>query len=228
MDPLALRGTQADIVPFRVHLIEWGRTHFRNFPWRSNRNPYNLLIAEILLHRTQAKQVVDIYIDFINHYPDPQALSKAVPEELNALVQPLGLFWRSSLIRELADDLINRFQGAVPQTKKDLLSLPGVGDYIASSVLCFAYGRPEAIIDTNVMRVVTRVFGIPFRDSLRRNRRFKEFVQSLIDTKNPRSYNFAILDLANLVCLPKRPKCETCPLRILCNYWYDKNTASFT
>lgn len=209
---------KVDVDIFREKLITWGHENFRNFPWRETSNPYQLLIAESLLHRTQAKQVVEVYKDFIRNYPDVQSLALADRDELEGALYSLGLFWRIDLIMDMAHDLVEQFDGQVPDDMEDLLSLPGVGPYIASSVRCFAFNYPDAIIDTNVMRSITRVFSIPFRDSLRRNRKFMTLAERLVDPANPRSYNYAILDLANQVCKPKIPYCTECPLMYMCQY----------
>lgn len=207
-----------DPEPYRQRLILWGEDHFRDFPWRQTRDPYHLLIAELLLHRTQARQVVEIYRRFIARYPDLASLRQATFADLRQELYSLGLNWRIALILHLAADLHHRFDGRIPLDRDDLLSLPGVGDYIASSLRCFSAGLPDAIIDTNVMRVITRLFAIPFRDSLRRNRQFRELTWRLVDPHRPRDYNFALLDLANLVCKPGLPDCLLCPLNDICCY----------
>lgn len=204
---------------YRSALISWGQTHFRDFPWRHTSDPYHVLLAEILLHRTQAKQVVEIYLMFVTRYPSISALNTASYEELAILLKPLGLYWRINLIVLMAEELVNRFEATVPEDRDDLLSLPGVGDYIASSVRCFAFDKPDAIIDTNVVRVITRLLGISHKDSLRRKRSFQELAQSLIDPDNPQAYNYAILDLANLVCRPRIPNCQICLLQDSCKFY---------
>jgi A/G-specific adenine glycosylase len=206
------------IILFRSLLLEWAPSGFRPFAWRFTLDPYCILMAETLLHRTQAKQVEPVYLRFIDTFPDIQALHSADREDLRGLLYPLGLFWRTELIKLLADELIDKFGGEIPEDKAALLSLPGVGDYIASSVRCFAFGQPDAIIDTNMMRVITRVFGIPFKDSLRRNRAFRALASRLVDPLKPVVYNFAILDLANQICTPRSPDCPACPLLNICMY----------
>ena len=206
------------LATFRSELIRWGNENYRSFPWRSTDNPYYLLIAETLLHRTQATQVIEIYNNFIIKYPDPESLSGANKEDLKTDLFSLGLHWRIDLIQDMAIVLMEEYDGKIPEEKDDLMSLPGVGPYITSSVRCFAYGYPDAIIDTNVMRVLTRVLDISFRDSLRRNRQFIELAQEFVDPEYPREYNFAILDLANIMCKPKSPDCTHCPLNARCLY----------
>ena len=127
-------------------------------------------MAEVMLHRTQAPQVALVYSRFQTQYPTIPALARATKQELHALLYPLGLKWRTELIYEMTSVLINRFDGKVPREKDDLLSLPGVSQYIAGAVRCFAWNLPESLIDTNTVRIVGRLFGLAVKDSSRRNR----------------------------------------------------------
>lgn len=125
----------------------------------------------------------------------------------------MSLRWRIDLIYEMAGDLMERFDGQVPREKTDLLSLPGVSEYIAGAVRCFAWNLPEPLIDTNTVRVVGRLFGLEIKDSSRRNRRFRELITALVNPGEPREYNYALLDLADQVCKKKRPPvCGRCPV----------------
>lgn len=202
-----------DNVAFRVALIAWGREHFRSFPWRLTEDPYCILMAEVMLHRTQASQVVPVYERFIERYPEVSTLAGATKEELHQVLYSLGLHWRIDLIHEMTDQLMERFVGHVPRGKSDLLSLPGVSHYIAGAVRCFAWNLPEPLLDTNTVRVMGRLFGLETKDSSRRSQRFRELAAALVDRDEPRAYNYAILDLADEVCMKKQPPvCERCPV----------------
>jgi A/G-specific adenine glycosylase len=204
-------------VAFRKALTSWGQEHFRSFPWRLTDDPYCILIAEIMLHRTQAPQVVSVYKQFVVRYPDIYSLAQAEKETLHQVLYSLGLRWRIDLIHAMAAELMNCFGGQVPCEKASLLSLPGVSDYIASAVRCFAWNLSEPLIDTNVVRVIGRLFGLETRDSSRRNQRFKQLSTALVDPKEPRLYNYALLDLADQICMKKRsPLCQQCPVAVHC------------
>lgn len=208
-----------DVLAFRNMLITWGQEHFRTFSWRLTKDPYYILMAEVMLHRTQVSQVVPIYEHFIHRYPNVHALALAKREELHDMLYSLGLRWRIELIYLMAAELLNRFGGQIPRERADLLSLPGVSDYIASAVRCFAWNMPELIIDTNVMRVVSRLFGLEVKDSSRRNQHFRRLADALVDPKEPRRYSYALLDLADQVCTKKQlPDCIRCPVRNFCVY----------
>jgi A/G-specific adenine glycosylase len=206
-----------DVVTFRRMLIVWGQEHFRPFPWRLTKDPYRILMAEVMLHRTQAPQVLLVYKSFIEHFADIPSLAQATAEELHQSLYSLGLRWRIDLIHKMAVDLMTRFEGQIPREKPLLLSLPGVSEYIASAVRCFAWGQPEPLIDTNTVRVIGRLFGLETRDSSRRNRRFRELISLLVDPCSPQAYNYALLDLADQVCTKKRPPdCAVCPVQSHC------------
>jgi A/G-specific adenine glycosylase len=214
-----------DAALFQKSLIDWGRNNFRAFPWRFIDDPYCVLIAEVMLHRTQAIQVVPVYERFIENYPDEATLSRASREELVDALSSLGLRWRAELVYEMAVMLRERFDGQVPHEKAELLSLPGVSDYIAGAVRCFALNLPDPIVDTNTVRVTGRLFGLEIKDSSRRNRLFKDLIVALVDPNEPRAYNFALLDLAAIVCTKaKPPKCLECPVRQYCSYGLNSST----
>jgi A/G-specific adenine glycosylase len=172
-----------------------------------------------MLHRTQALQVLPVYSRFVERYPDATSLAQASVEDLHEQLFSLGLRWRTGLIHAMAAEIRDRFDGRIPKEKDDLLSLPGVSEYIASAVRCFAWNLPEPIIDTNTVRVVGRLFGLEIKDSSRRNRRFRELISALVDPENPRAYNYALLDHAHLICHKRRaPECTRCPVQTHCLY----------
>lgn len=204
---------------FRKTLRLWGQQNYRLFPWRQSNNPYHILIAEVLLHRTQAPQVVPVYWRFIEQYPDINSVALASNADLYNALYSLGLRWRIDLIHQMSDEIIRRFNGKIPYEKADLLSLPGVSEYIAGAVRCFAWNLPESLIDTNTVRVIGRIFGLEIKDSSRRNRQFRDLISVLVDPVEPAAYNYALLDLAERVCMKRRqPGCSICPIQKFCVY----------
>lgn len=176
-------------------------------------------MAEIMLHRTQVVQVVPIFQSFLERYPDLSSLAKAGSVDLQAALLSLGLHWRIGLIFEMTQQIKERFDLQIPREKADLLSLPGVSEYIAGSVRCFAWNIPEPIIDTNTVRITGRLFGLEIKDSSRRNSKFRDSIAAMVDRDHPREYNYALLDLAHLICLKKQaPLCQECPVQIFCYY----------
>ena len=211
--------TESQIAALRDALLAWGQAHFRPFPWRQTTDPYRILIAEILLHRTQVRQMQPVYERFIQRFPDTPSLAKASRETLQQELYSLGLHWRIDLLYEMAQELQSRFQGHIPKTRDDLLSLPGVSAYIAGAVRCFAWNYPEVLMDTNTVRITGRLLGRAVKDSSRRSKRFRQALQALLDPDEPRRFNYALLDLAHLVCLKRgQPRCKVCPLHTWCHF----------
>lgn len=199
-------------------LISWWQTHHREFPWRRNRTPYKILIAEILLHRTQASQVAPVFATFLQNYPDLRRLSSASAADLHQLLDPLGLRWRTDLLLKMVKILSAKYGGKIPSDRIELESLPGVGHYIAAAVRCFAFGLPEPILDTNTVRVVGRLFGVKITDGSRRSKKFKDLYEQIMERERPPEFNFAMLDLASLICKPAKPLCHVCPLMNMCEF----------
>ena len=219
MKSLAIPLSSSEIQQVRQNLISWGEKHFRPFPWRLTTDPYRILVAEILLHRTQVKQMKPVYESFIARYPDIHTLAQADKESLYEALYSLGLRWRVDLLYEMAQRIEQDFGGHIPHSKKDLLTLPGVSEYIAGAVRCFAWNEPEVLMDTNTVRVTGRLLGWEVKDSSRRSKRFQKALAALLDPEEPRAFNYALLDLAHLVCLKRKPPhCNTCPLLSWCHF----------
>lgn len=203
----------------RGDLLQWWSHSSRHFPWRETRDPYRVLIAETLLHRTRADQVVLIYERFIQLFPNVVALAHSTPEELTIQFYSSGLRWRWKLLHSMAVTLKERFGGEIPDDFRILISLPGISHYIASAVRCFAFGYPDVILDTNTVRVAGRLLGVPITDSSRRSRLFREILEALIDKAHPREFNFALIDFAASICRSKTPLHQECCLNQYCIFY---------
>jgi len=199
-------------------LLRWYRGNGRDFVWRRKSDPYQILIAEIMLQRTKASQVEPVYIDLLKKFPNPQKLNQASEKEIGEYFGRLGLLWRTVLVKRLARELADRFEGEVPDNRKRLLSLPAVGEYMADAVLSFAYGKDIAVVDANVCRIIARVFGIRSRSEARRDRKFRKMAQELLPLGRAKEFNWAMIDFAALICTPRNPKCGTCPMNESCFY----------
>jgi len=203
----------------RSDLLQWWCYAKRSFPWRETRDPYKMLVAEVLLHRTRANQVVTLYESFLQRFPDVESLAQSTPEELRTLFHSGGLPWRWKLLHSMAVVLKEKFQGKIPDDFEILVSLPGISQYIASSVRCFAFGHPDAILDTNTVRVTGRLLGLAISDSSRRSQLFRDILQSLIYPDNARDFNFALIDFAATICMAKSPLHHKCPFRGYCRFY---------
>lgn len=193
----------------------------RDFPWRTTRDPYAILVAEKLLQQTAAREaVVLVYKYLLSAYPTPQDLAKAKHTDLLEVIKPLGFHFRAKELITLAATILEQFDGTVPHTLRDLKSLPGVGEYIARAVLSFAFDEDYAIVDTNVARWLHRVLGVkrPLPSNPARNRQILSFATALLPPGQSRDFNLAVLDLCSQVCLAKHPLCGSCPLQDICAY----------
>lgn len=199
-------------------LLAWYKENGRNYVWRHKSDPYEILIAEIMLQRTKADQVEPVYISFLEQFPTPEELNRASEEEIGTYFRKLGLLWRTALLKRFAEELLNKFGGRIPESRNRLLSLPAVGEYMADAVLSFAFGKDVAVVDANVCRIIGRVFGLKARGEARRDRRFRRVAQQMLPAGRAKEFNWAMIDFAALVCRPHDPKCSTCPLSKFCTY----------
>ena len=208
---------------FQKYLLDWWSVNKRHFDWRYTSIPYEILIAEMLLRKTTAKQVSRVYKSLLQLCPNPKSLHEASSDQLEKILTPLGMqHKRAILLKEIGSILVTKFNQEVPNSQSDLMSLPGVGLYIANAVLCFAFGKDMPIVDTNIIRVFGRVFS--FQSKKRRPKDDLElwtFVGKFIPQGKCREFNLAIIDLAHLICTPNDPSCKICPLKIICRYATD-------
>lgn len=201
---------------FRQQLIEWSHGELRSFPWRErDRTPYEVMIAEILLQRTRAENVVPVYREFINRFGDASSLAEADQEEIAELLQPLGLQnRRSKSLKELASRLKGK---EIPRTESELRELPHVGLYGANATLCFGFDQEAPIVDGNVIRVYQRIFGID--EDRQRNASLWDFAEKVLPPGDSRRFNLALLDFAASICTPGTPRCEECFANEYCEYF---------
>jgi A/G-specific adenine glycosylase len=203
-------------------LLRWFEGNRRDFPWRrtfEDPDPYVILFTEIMLQRTRASQVVPFYSDFFRKYPTFKRLAKAERQEVVSRFEKLGLRWRARKVWNLITSLNRQYRGRIPSELEELKKLPGVGDYVARAVYCYAFGGRTAPLDSNVVRIVSRLFGIAVSsDSARRSKTISDLTVSLIPPRKEREFNLALLDFGALVCKP-RPLCSICPLRDICEYY---------
>lgn len=207
-----------EIEKFRGTLLRWFKKNKRDYPWRNTINPFRVLIAEMMLQRTKADQVVTVYKKFFMEFKKPSDVTHVTMRKLNRLLYPLGLKWRIKRFKEVSQELINNFNGKVPQKRDEILTLPGVGEYVAGIVLSIAFNKKEWIVDSNVVRVVKRYFGISTSKEGRRDKHVIELAKKYVNSANPKNANLALLDFAALICTPRSPKHNECPLSKNCRF----------
>lgn len=213
---VAIYGPVEDI---QRHLLNWFKRNQRSFPWRQSKNAYRILVAEKLLQQTAVtEQVVSAYQQILNSYPTLEALSKAKPKVLRQIIAPLGFLYRADELPILARKILSSNGGKIPTRLDDLLALPGIGDYTARAILSFAYGQDVAVVDTNIARLLHRIYGFssPIPSNPARNKQLIFIASKLIPKDNSRAFNLAALDLCAAVCTARRPNCAACPIRSEC------------
>jgi A/G-specific adenine glycosylase len=200
-----------------VDLIRWFHAGKRDLPWRRTRDPYAIWVSEVMLQQTTVAAVRPYYERFLARFPTVQALAEAPEPDVLRHWAGLGYYSRCRNLHAAARQMIERFAGRVPDTVEDLLSLPGVGRYTAGAVASFAYGVRAPILDTNVARVLARLFcidGDPREPAV--SRRLWEIAGRLVPESDPGGFNAAIMELGATVCSPADPHCLLCPVRERC------------
>jgi len=219
-----LTADKERIENFKLRVIEWYKKYGdAHLPWRNTSDPWALLVAAFLLRKTTVAQVVRVYGEFLRRFPTPESLLEADRDAVEELIRPLGIErQRARHLKELAEHIVRRFGGKVPCDKEKLKELPGVGDYIASEVLLGACGKPEPLLDRNMIRVIERVFGVkstkkrPHTDP-----NMWSFAKMLVpdNPEEAKAFNYGVLDFARKICTAKNPKCNECPIRDICHHY---------
>lgn len=182
------------------------------------------MIAEVLLQRTRAQNVVPVYEKFVARFPEVEDLKTATLEEIETLIYPLGLRWRAPLLKRLCDQLATT-GGEMPRTLEGLLRLPGVGPYVAAAVLSFHLDGRGVIIDANIVRWLCRMVDVPMHGETRRARWLIELADAVTPARDVKTFNYAMLDFTMQICA-KVPRCEVCPLSDLCAYGQRRDRVS--
>ncbi len=199
-------------------LLDWFDQNRRELPWRESkpRNPYHVWVSEIMLQQTRTEAVKPYFDSWNERFPTIDALAAAEESDVLHAWQGLGYYSRARNLHRAAKEIVANYGGQVPQEKKQILGLPGVGEYTAGAILSMAYGQHEAAVDGNVLRVYARLYGIT-ADILKTAGR-KE-ITALVEKTLPcraGDFNEALMDLGAEVCIPRHPKCDACPLQKEC------------
>ena len=194
---------------FTRKLLAWYKRNARVLPWRETRNPYAILVSEFMLQQTQVSRVLDYYPRFLKRFPTIASLARARPKAVMEAWDGLGYYARARNLHKLAREVSGQHDGVLPDSPEDLRTLPGVGQYTAGAVACFAYEKGVPTVDTNVKRVLERVFA---------PRDVWELATKLVPKNGKRAWRFnqALMELGALVCTARKPKCPDCAVRNDC------------
>jgi A/G-specific adenine glycosylase len=202
---------------FRRRLLAWYGANARDLPWRRTDDPYHILVSEVMLQQTQVDRVLPKYHEWLRKYPSLAALASAPPREVSATWRPLGYNIRPRRLHAIARESVARYGGELPSDEETLLSFKGIGAYTAGAIRSFAFGQRAAIVDTNVARVLFRVFvaeGDVKAHAMRKH--LWAMSEALVPRKRVFDFNQALMDFGATVCVARNPKCDVCPMQKIC------------
>lgn len=200
-----------------LKLLRWFEQERRELPWREERTPYTTWLSEVMLQQTKVETVRPYFQHWLTRFPNPEAVAAASESEVLHAWQGLGYYNRARNFQRAMREVVSTYDGEIPADEKALRSLPGVGPYMAGAILSLAFGQAKPAVDGNVLRIFARLYGIE-TDVLAKETHAKvtELAQSVIPSERPGDFNEALMDLGATICIPRRPRCELCPLREDC------------
>ena len=206
-----------ELISFRKQLLDWYRQFQRDLPWRKTLDPYGIWISEIMLQQSRVAAVIPYYGRFVQRFPDVRALAKASQEGVLRVWSGLGYYSRARNLQKTAQQIVSKHGGRFPETEKDALALPGIGQYTAAAILSIAFDAKLAVLDGNVARVLARLGAI--RGDLRESEKWQGLratAEKYLDKKSPGEWNQAMMELGAMVCTPRSPQCLLCPVARFC------------
>ena len=218
-------GVRASVDAIVSQLLHWFSTHARDLPWRRTRDPYAVWVSEIMLQQTRVKTVIPYWERWMRELPSIQSVSRAKPSKLHKLWEGLGYYTRVRNLQKAAQQIVARHDGRFPENFDDLLALPGIGRYTAGAIASIAFDQPHPILDGNVIRVLTRVFGIATDPREKKtNAKLWQLAEELVvhasrltPYSSPCSHlNQSLMELGALLCTPRSPQCDICPVNKHC------------
>jgi A/G-specific adenine glycosylase len=214
------------MIRFSDKLIHWYTEHKRELPWRNTKDAYLIWLSEIILQQTRVDQGMAYFLKFSHEFPTIVELAKADIEKIMKLWQGLGYYSRARNLHSTAKLITEKYQGNFPNTYDEILSLKGVGSYTAAAIASFAYDLPHAVVDGNVYRVLSRVFGMDLPiDSTDGKREFYRLANEVLNKKQPAAHNQAIMEFGAMQCKPVHPDCSNCTLNTMCVAFANKRVS---
>lgn len=209
-------------------LLPWFEATRRDLPWRTDRTPYRVWISELMLQQTRVDTVIPYFHRFMARFPTVEALATARRDEVMKLWEGLGYYRRASRAHDTAKDVVKHGHGQFPGTRDELLMLSGVGPYTAAAIASLAYGEDVAVVDGNVIRVLTRLLGVSEPvDAAGTKRALSEHAQALLPPGRSAAYNEAMMELGATICTPRAPTCGGCPLRRVCRAFQEGHPEAY-
>lgn len=210
IDPRHLSG-------IREKLVKWYDEHHRPLPWRKTNDPYAIWVSEVMLQQTQVNTVIPYYHRFLERFPNLHTLADSDLQDVLKVWEGLGYYARARNLHRAARIVVAEHRGHIPSDPRAFRHLPGVGEYIAAAVLSIAFDQPHAVVDGNVKRVLARMFKIETPvNAPRATKVFRENAKALLDTRQPGTFNQALMELGATVCTLANPACGVCPVQSFC------------
>jgi len=206
-------------------LLAWYDLHGRDLPWRRNPTPYSILVSEIMLQQTRVEAVLPTYERFMQRFPTLQDLAAASQDETLTFWQGLGYYSRARRLHQAAQIIASEHQGRIPDDRRILRSLPGIGDYTCGAILSMAFSQSILAMDGNLLRVGARLFVIeePI-NRMKAKGQIQTKFEAMIPAQRPGDFNQALMDLGSEVCLPRQPRCQACPISRHCQAFLQDRT----
>ncbi|MFC7064223.1 A/G-specific adenine glycosylase [Halobacillus seohaensis] len=202
---------------FQNQLIEWFMKEQRILPWRENQDPYRVWVSEIMLQQTRVDTVIPYFNNFLEKFPTPEALAEADEQAVLKAWEGLGYYSRARNLQNAVREVVEKYEGQIPDNKAKLSELKGVGPYTKGAILSIAYDQPEPAVDGNVMRVLSRILLVEDDIAKASTKKLFEFlIHDLISYEDPSSFNQGLMELGAIICTPKSPSCLLCPVQSEC------------
>jgi A/G-specific adenine glycosylase len=209
-------------------LLNWYSQNKRPLPWRETREPYKIWLSEVILQQTRVAQGMDYYHRFLIAFPDVHSLASAAEQDVLKLWQGLGYYSRARNMHHTAKEVVEKYNGIFPASSDGLKKLKGIGDYTAAAIASICFDESSAVLDGNVARVISRLYAIDTPiDSNEGKKNITYLANILLDTNHPGTFNQAVMELGALVCTPKSPACDTCPIAFTCEALKRKKVEMF-
>jgi A/G-specific adenine glycosylase len=205
------------IVEYQVMLLDWYKENKRMYPWRYTFDPYKVLISEILLQRTNANQAVAPFNKLIDQCSNIFVLAGMSDTFFEGIFLSTGLYYRAQRLKQISLEIVNKYNGKIPDTSDALVEINGIGLYIAGAILCFGHNKLAPIVDSNVIRVFDRLWGYKsLKSKPHEDQHLWNFAEQLVPQNDYVDYNYSLLDFAAKICMPQKPLCKSCGLKYIC------------
>ena len=223
-----MKMDKADLKSLRKELLKWYRANHRDLPWRRSNRPYDIWVSEVMLQQTQVKTVLNYYRRFLKEFPNIKRLAAADLQAVLKVWEGMGYYARARNLHRAAKAVVQDHGGRIPDQWETFHNLPGVGDYIAAAVLSIAFNQPHPVVDGNVKRVLARLYKIHAPVNQQSSyKQFKKAADKLLSARRPGIFNQAMMELGALICKPRNPLCDACPLTRICLAYQTRQVTDF-